>query len=148
MVSPASHSNGMATSSSRLQFECDAGSSKEFVQSPHADIIEQVLACLPSICMHFTQYPHFQAIVRLCNMGFPREQVEACMRAAHNDTELAVEHLLSGGPPCAEFPNEPSAVVESTVVRIESAEQVFDMQQGAWSCDAFNFWRIVCGKTL
>jgi hypothetical protein len=83
--------------------------------------------------MHVTSHPHFQAIAQLCSMGFSREQVEACMRAAHNDTELAVEHLLSGGPPCAEFLNTSSAVVESSALRIESVEQVFNMQQGA-SC--------------
>eukprot|EP00929_Paragymnodinium_shiwhaense_P064291 TRINITY_DN32194_c0_g1_i1.p1 TRINITY_DN32194_c0_g1~~TRINITY_DN32194_c0_g1_i1.p1 ORF type:complete len:358 (+),score=106.44 TRINITY_DN32194_c0_g1_i1:188-1261(+) len=42
----------------------------------------------------------FEATVStLCEMGFPRSQVEACVRAAFGNADRAVEYLMGGIPP-------------------------------------------------
>jgi hypothetical protein len=69
-----------------------------------------------------------QAIVQLCDMGFPRQQVEACMRAANNDAELAANHLLSADSTFAQSQDTSvpasSAAGAASAGCIESVEQV------------------------
>jgi UV excision repair protein RAD23 len=50
-----------------------------------------------------------EAITRLLDMGFPKEQVIAAMRASFNNPERAVEYLTSGVIPEAEDDEEPVA---------------------------------------
>jgi hypothetical protein len=61
-------------------------------------------------------------------MGFPRQQVEACMRAANNDAELAANHLLSANfsPPQSQSTTAPasSAAGAASTGCIETVEQV------------------------
>jgi UV excision repair protein RAD23 len=49
------------------------------------------------------------AIAQLCDMGFPREQVISCLRAAFNNPDRAVEYLMNGIPEGIMAEQAPSA---------------------------------------
>lgn len=50
-----------------------------------------------------------EVISNLTGMGFPEAEARACLRAARGNPDIAVEFLMNGIPPAAQFPPQGSA---------------------------------------